>query len=52
MRKLIRTIVIALQVRLFQAWVMDRHETGHPVEWLLYHGYGACGRLANAMRPR
>lgn len=47
-----RKLIIALQVRLFQAWLMDRHTRGHPIEWLLYHGYGACGRLAAWLRPR
>lgn len=47
-----RKLIIALQVRLFQAWVMDTHERDHPVEWLLYHGYVACGRLSNKLRPR
>ena len=47
-----RKLIIALQVRLLRAWLMDERPRGHPVELLLWHGHYALGRLANAMRPR
>jgi hypothetical protein len=47
-----RKLLLALEARLFALWLMDRHKRDHPIEWVLYHGYGACGRLSNAMRPR
>lgn len=47
-----RKIIIKLHAQLFTMWLRDTHKINHPVEWLLHHGYLACGLLVNAMRPR
>lgn len=47
-----RNLIIALQIRLFAAWLMNRKPMGHWREALLYHSYIAAGRVANALRPR
>lgn len=46
-----RNLIIALQVRLFTAWLTNTDPTGHWREATLYHSYIALGRLANALRP-
>lgn len=48
MRKMIK----AAELWFFQQWLMDRHERGHSVEWLLYHGYATFSNLYSMVRAR